>query len=350
MTSGTAQLASNPVGHEAPKRSRLVKAGGSAISVLLLTIGHHLYGASVYDTPWRAHVAHHAMVGIILILVTVVIAWKWNGTRIGREALWLFTVVTVLFPIAWIGLFEGGYNHVVKNALYFGGLSRERLLALFPPPRYELPNDLVFEVTGVLQFFVALQTVRATYRVVRDTKRIVTLGQAVSVMLAAALTAAPFAFGAAKTDLYGAAGVQQVRGRPEAPPFQLRTVDGRSIDSAALQGKVVLVNFWATWCKPCKDEMPAMQRLQQQVAHRDFMLLAITTDSQREAIAEFARTLGLSFPLLLDESKETSGAFGVRGLPTSVLIGRDGRIVGRALGPRPWDEAPAVTLVRELLK
>lgn len=155
---------------------------------------------------------------------------------------------------------------------------------------------------------------------------------------------------AASTEQYGAAGIQQVRSRPEAPPFQLRTVDGGSVDSAGLQGKVVLVNFWATWCKPCKDEMPAMQRLQQQVGHRDFVLLAITTDSQREAIAEFARTLGLSFPLLLDESKETSGAFGVRGLPTSILIGRDGRIVGKAVGPRPWDETPAVTLVRELLK
>src|SRR5262249_61137272 len=76
-------------------------------------------------------------------------------TPLGRVSLWLFMALT-LVGVAGIGLFEGGYNHLVKNVLFFGGASRATLDQLFPPPAYEMPNDLWFEVTGVLQFFVGL--------------------------------------------------------------------------------------------------------------------------------------------------------------------------------------------------
>jgi thiol-disulfide isomerase/thioredoxin len=156
--------------------------------------------------------------------------------------------------------------------------------------------------------------------------------------------------GPPEADLYKAAGVQRVSGQGQAPPFlALKTLNGTELDPASVQGKVVVVNFWATWCGPCKEEMPSLQRLQQAFSPDEVVVLAITTDQQAEAMNAFARNLGLSFPILLDESKEVSAAFGVRGLPTTVILGPDGRAVGRAVGPRQWDGTQVVALLKGLL-
>ena len=151
-------------------------------------------------------------------------------------------------------------------------------------------------------------------------------------------------------DLFAAAGVQRLKNQREAPSFlSLKTLNGTALDPAAVQGKVLVVNFWATWCGPCKEEMPSLERLQQTFAPSQVMVLAITTDQQEQAMTLFARDLGLSFPILLDESKEVSAAFGVRGLPTTVILRPDGRMVGRAIGPRQWDDMQAVSLLKGLL-
>ena len=150
-------------------------------------------------------------------------------------------------------------------------------------------------------------------------------------------------------NLYAAAGIQQAR-QSAAPSFTLSTMDGRTIDSTDLRGKVVLLNFWATWCGPCKEEMPSMQRLRDAFPGTDLALLAVTGDQQQQAIAAFAKALGLSFPILLDESKDVSAAFGVRGLPTTVIIDRQGSLVGRAIGPRHWDGSAAIALFKDLLQ
>jgi peroxiredoxin len=334
------------------ERRQLVAAGLSAVGVLLLTIVHHLYGASLYQTPWRTHMAHLGAIGIVAILASMLVAVKWGDIGAGRGAFWCFTFVTAVFPVAWIGLFEGGYNHVVKNALYFGGLSEDWMLAMFPPPTYELPNDLLFEVTGVLQFFVALVTMRVLHRLVRTRmgKRLTASGQAVAVALAAALAAVPSGGAVAGPDLYAASAVQPVRNQVPAPEFALRTLEGRPLESSSLLGKVVVVNFWATWCVPCKEEMPSLQKLKQRFNPDEFELLAITTDQQREAIKGFMQALGLTFPVLMDDTRDISAAFGVRGLPTTVLIGRDGRIVARAVGPRKWDSPETAALIGSLME
>ncbi len=135
-----------------------------------------------------------------------------------------------------------------------------------------------------------------------------------------------------------------------APEFALTTIEGRTIDSSRLRGNVVLVNFWATWCGPCKEEMPALKRLKESFAGKSFELLAVTTDQQVEGIRTFVQALGLEFPVLLDNTKDVSAAFAVRGLPTTVLIDRQNRLVGRAVGPRAWDSAESVALVRQILE
>lgn len=135
-----------------------------------------------------------------------------------------------------------------------------------------------------------------------------------------------------------------------AAPFELATLDGKVVKSGELAGKVVLVNFWATWCGPCKEEMPSLARLQQQLDPSRFTMLTVTTDLQRQGIAHFLSQLGVSLPVLFDEDQEVSRSFMVRGLPTTIVIARDGALVGRAVGPRAWDSPEAIAVIRHVME
>ncbi|MGH7962255.1 MAG: hypothetical protein ACRERD_10590 [Candidatus Binatia bacterium] len=109
---------------------------------------------------------------VILVLVgALMIVRKSPHTFSGRIALWVFTIVAVVFPIGWIGFFEGGYNHVVKNVLYFSDASAAVLTTLFPPPTYEMPNSVFFEVTGIMQFPTALLAAYWTFHLCRNGRR-----------------------------------------------------------------------------------------------------------------------------------------------------------------------------------
>jgi hypothetical protein len=151
--------------HEISTRTLTAAVGG-----LVLTVIHHLYGARLYDAPFRQHVAF----GILPVLLVLILAYWVHRRRpltsLGRVSLWVFMAVTLIVPVGMIGLFEGGYNHLVKNLLYFGGASRATLDQLFPPPAYEMPNDLWFEVTGILQFFVGLYAGYCLVRLWRESR------------------------------------------------------------------------------------------------------------------------------------------------------------------------------------
>lgn len=135
-----------------------------------------------------------------------------------------------------------------------------------------------------------------------------------------------------------------------AVPFELTSLDGTRVKLSDLAGKVVLVNFWATWCGPCKEEMPSLARLQKQFDPAQFVLLTVTTDLQRQGIAQFLSHLGVTLPVLFDEDQEVSRSFMVRGLPTTIVIGRDGTLLGRAVGPRVWDGPEAVAMIRQAME
>lgn len=141
----------------------LLMLGLSSVGVLLLTAIHHIDGAQIYHTEWRSHVAFGALPSAAFIVLTLFVAARSAETRLGRVALWSAVIATAIIPVAGIGLFEGLYNHLLKNALYFGGAKRELLLKLFPPPAYEMPNNWFFEVTGILQFFVCLPAIYYGY-------------------------------------------------------------------------------------------------------------------------------------------------------------------------------------------
>jgi len=135
-----------------------------------------------------------------------------------------------------------------------------------------------------------------------------------------------------------------------APDFSLPRLGGdRFVDLESLRGKVVLVNFWATWCKPCEDEMPAMERLYRTLGGPDFELLAISVDDDRAAVEGFAQRLGLSFPILLDPEQQTAAAYQTFRFPESLLVGRDGVVVERYIGSKAWDAAAYVARIRRLL-
>jgi len=135
-----------------------------------------------------------------------------------------------------------------------------------------------------------------------------------------------------------------------APGFQLpRAGGGPTLDLEQLNGKIVLLNFWATWCKPCEDEMPAMERLYRSLAGRDFELVAVSVDEDQAAVVAFVNRLGLSFPVLMDSSQQVSAAYQTFRFPESLLIGRDGVVLERYVGPKEWDAEAYVDRIRRLL-
>jgi peroxiredoxin len=140
------------------------------------------------------------------------------------------------------------------------------------------------------------------------------------------------------------------RGAP-APAFALpRLSGGPPVELAGLRGRVVLVNFWATWCKPCEDEMPAMERLYRRLAPEGFELLAISVDADVAPVAAFQERLGLSFPILLDPEQEVARSYQTFRFPESLLIGPDGVVVERYVGGKEWDAEAYVERIRRLLR
>ena len=142
-----------------------------ALTVLLLTSVHHAYGAYIYDTPWRLHVVFVSALTAAALLGSLLVFRRKSADLSGRIAFWFFVAVVLVIPVLVIGLFEGAYNHAVKNALYFAGASTVVMHRLFPPPTYELPNDVFFEVTGVQQLVLAVATGYQLFLLVRERRR-----------------------------------------------------------------------------------------------------------------------------------------------------------------------------------
>ncbi len=134
-----------------------------------------------------------------------------------------------------------------------------------------------------------------------------------------------------------------------APDFRLPDLDGGEVALASLRGKVVLVNFWATWCAPCEEEMPAMQRLHSRLAGRPFELLAISVDEDHAAVVRFRDRLRITFPILLDPEKRVARDYQSSRFPESFLIDREGTLVGRYIGERDWDADAYVQRIERLL-
>jgi peroxiredoxin len=124
-----------------------------------------------------------------------------------------------------------------------------------------------------------------------------------------------------------------------AEDFALKTSGGGSFRLSDHRGKAVLVNFWATWCAPCREEMPAMERLYQRHRDRGLVLVAISLDANPSVVPSYVKESKLTFAIALDPKAEVANKYGVRALPSSFVIDRQGTMTALALGPRAWDNA-----------
>ena len=138
------------------------------------------------------------------------------------------------------------------------------------------------------------------------------------------------------------------------PLSELRFVDGDGQERtiADFRGKTVLLNIWATWCAPCRKEMPSLDRLQAKLGGAEFQVIALSVDAGGlRDVRHFYDQLGLgNLGIFVDQSSWTMQGLQVLGLPTSLLVDREGREIGRTLGPADWDQPDALTLLRGYLK
>jgi thiol-disulfide isomerase/thioredoxin len=145
-----------------------------------------------------------------------------------------------------------------------------------------------------------------------------------------------------------------VRGA-QAPGFELprlAPVAGSNAEGLALEslsGRVVLVNFWATWCEPCEREVPAMERLYETLQGDEFELVAVAIDDDQDDVRKFQERYRMTFPILLDLDQRVYAMYQTMGVPESLLIDRDGRIVERYVGPREWDAPAYMDRIRALI-
>jgi peroxiredoxin len=135
-----------------------------------------------------------------------------------------------------------------------------------------------------------------------------------------------------------------------APPLALTDLDGRKHDLSAYRGKVVLVKFWATWCGPCRAELPSMKRLRDRLIHAPFAVLAVNVDEPEARIRRFLETTPLDFVVLPDPGGRTARAWNVRILPSSFLIGRDGAIRYSVRGDVDWSSDAVAAIVDKLIR
>ncbi|WP_455377779.1 redoxin domain-containing protein [Petrachloros mirabilis] len=142
-----------------------------------------------------------------------------------------------------------------------------------------------------------------------------------------------------------------VRPGDEAPNFQLRDMNGRVVALSDLRGKVVLLNFWATWCGPCRVEMPAMEELYRRYPRKDFEILAVSTDPQGTAVTRpFQEEHHLTFPILHDADFRVGLIYGARTLPMTFMVDREGIVRQQIFGARDWAAPEADQLVQMLMK
>jgi len=136
-----------------------------------------------------------------------------------------------------------------------------------------------------------------------------------------------------------------------APNFTLPGLDGKMVSLSDHRGHVVLVNVWATWCPPCVDEMPSMERLYQELKGENFEILAISIDALGEkAVAPFMKKFNLSFPALLDPNATIKTLYQTTGVPESFIINQDGLLLEKIIGPRNWAAPEAVGYFRDLMR
>lgn len=152
-------------------------------------------------------------------------------------------------------------------------------------------------------------------------------------------------------DLYSKLRISLIKGDKKAPDFSLLDLNGKKVGLKDFKGKIVLLNFWATWCGPCKEEMPFLETLHQQFKEKSFVVLTVSVDYEgAKLVQEFINKQRYTFPVLLDPTCEVLDLFEVKGIPTTFIIDKKGKMLGRAIGPRDWKCQEVVSLISTLVE
>ena len=149
--------------------------------------------------------------------------------------------------------------------------------------------------------------------------------------------------------LFLKAGIQTVNHK-KAPDFCLEELSGKKVELKHFKGQVVFLNFWATWCSPCKEEMPSMEALYQKFKERGFVFLTISVDyEEKKKVKEFIDKHHYTFPVLIDSKCLTLDLYKVKGIPTTILIDKKGRMVGKKIGSKNWNSPEIISVLNQLI-
>ena len=128
----------------------------------------------------------------------------------------------------------------------------------------------------------------------------------------------------------------------------LKDLNGQQVSLSDFRGKIVFINFWTTWCLACVIEMPSMEKLHQKFKDKDFVMLAINLQESASKIKQFYKEYKLTFTTLLDSTGDVGAGLGIRSIPTTFILDKNGRILGKALGPREWEGRKSIALFEYL--
>ena len=144
--------------------------------------------------------------------------------------------------------------------------------------------------------------------------------------------------------LFSDMGVLQIPADSDPIEVRLKDPTGRPISLSEFRGKIVFINFLTTWCLACVVEMPSMEKLHQKFKDKDFVMLAINLQESASKIKQFYKEYKLTFTTLLDSTGDVGAGLGIRSIPTTFILDKNGRIIGKVLGPREWESKESIAL------
>jgi len=149
--------------------------------------------------------------------------------------------------------------------------------------------------------------------------------------------------------LFDDMGVERVSNSTSQVEVLLPDLNGADVNISDFRGKIVFLNFWATWCSSCVFEMPSMEKLHQKLKDKDFSLVSISIRDPAAEVKRFFKQNKLTFTALLDSSGKTVPGFSIRSIPATLLLDKTGRIIGRVMGPREWDSQKSIAMFEHLV-
>ena len=129
----------------------------------------------------------------------------------------------------------------------------------------------------------------------------------------------------------------------------LQNLNGADVNISDFRGKIVFLNFWATWCPTCVVEMPSMEKLHRKLKDKDFAVVTISIQDSAAAVKRFFKQNKLTYTALLDSTGKTVPGFAIRAIPTTLILDKTGRIIGRVIGPREWDSRESIAMFERLV-